>query len=184
MDKAAQTMIENLHKNTGKSLKEWIEIVKKSGAEKHKEIIEFLKTKHQLTYGFANLIALKFRKADAGSAASSESLIENQYKGKEALLPIFNKLIEECKGLGNDLEIAPKNSYVSLRRKKQFALIQPTTKNRLDLGLNVKGFEFTSRFEKSGSFNSMCTHRVRLNSVEEIDDSLLDSIRMAYTQAG
>ena len=37
-------MIENLRKNTGKSLEEWISIVKKTGIEKHGEIIKYLKS--------------------------------------------------------------------------------------------------------------------------------------------
>ena len=59
MDKATQTMIENLHKNTGKTLEEWIDIVKKQTFVKHGEIIKFLKEQHEFTHGFANLVARK-----------------------------------------------------------------------------------------------------------------------------
>lgn len=184
MDKATQTMIDNLNKNTGKTLEEWIKVVKNSGIEKHKEIIDFLKSEHKLTYGFANFIALKSRGTDSGSAENPESLVDHQYKDKESLLPIFKKLIEEIKKFGTDVEIAPKNAYVSLRRKKQFALIQPSTKDRVDLGLNIKDKDFTDRLEKSGSFNAMCTHRVRLESVEQVDSAVIDWVKDAYNQAG
>src|SRR5690606_20781178 len=121
MDKATQTMIEKLHKNTGKSLEQWIEIVKKQNFEKHGEIIKFLKEQHKFTHGFANLVAHKAKETDAGSAESTDDLIVAQYKGKEHLRPIYDQLISEIQAFGNDIEIAPKNAYVSLRRKKQFA---------------------------------------------------------------
>ena len=113
------TMIKNLEEKTGKSLEQWVAIVKKSGIEKHKAIIDFLKADHGFTYGFANLVAHKARKSDAGSAVSEDDLVAGQYKGKESLRPIYDKMIAELKKFGDDVEIAPKKAYVSLRRKKQ-----------------------------------------------------------------
>ncbi len=99
MDKATQTMIENLHKNTGKTLEEWISIVNKEKIEKHGDIIKFLKDIHGLTHGYANLVALKSKGSDAGSAENSEDLITAQYEGKEGLKAIYNKLITGIQGL-------------------------------------------------------------------------------------
>ena len=178
------TMIKNLEEKTGKSLEEWIAIVKKSGIEKHKAIIDFLKTDHGFSYGFANLVAHKARKSDAGSAASEDDLVTGQYKGKESLRPIYDKIIAEIKRFGNDVEIAPKKAYVSLRRKKQFAIVQPSTKTRVDVGINIKGKETTERLEASGSFNSMVSHRVRLSDIGAVDKSLINWIREAYEAAG
>ena len=50
-------MIENLQKNTGKSIDEWIKIAQSSKLEKHNAIIKFLKSEHGLTHGYANLVA-------------------------------------------------------------------------------------------------------------------------------
>ncbi|HDZ13798.1 hypothetical protein LCGC14_1241660, partial [marine sediment metagenome] len=127
MDKAAQTMIDNLHKNTGKTLEQWIAIVNKENFEKHVEIIKFLKGKHEFTHGFANLVAHKAKSTDAGSVENKDDLIVSQYQGKEHLKPIYEKLIKEILTFGNDIEIAPKKNYVSLRRKKQFAILNPAT---------------------------------------------------------
>jgi hypothetical protein len=85
IDKAMQTMIENLRKNTGKTLEQWIKIVSKENIPKHGEIIKFLKDNHRLTYGFANLIAHKSKGSDAGSANNQDELITKQYKGKNIL---------------------------------------------------------------------------------------------------
>ena len=84
---------------------------------------------------------------------------------------------------GNDIEIAPKKAYVSLRRNKQFALIQPSTKTRVDIGINLKGREPAGRLEASGSFNAMVSHRVRVAGVDEVDEELLGWLRAAYDAA-
>lgn len=183
VEKATQTMIENLHKNTGKTLEKWIEIVNNEKISKHGEIIKFLKEKVGLTHGFSNLIALKARNADAGSAENQDDLISNQYKGKEHFKPIYDKLISEIQSYGKDIEIAPKNTYVSLRRKKQFAILNPATKTRFEIGLNLKGQEPKGKLEAEKP-NSMCSHKINISNIAEIDNEILEWIKMAYSSAG
>ncbi|WP_221390911.1 DUF5655 domain-containing protein [Dyadobacter sp. NIV53] len=172
-------MEDTLPEKTGKTLEQWIEIVAESKIEKHKEIMAFLEAKYGLTYGFANFIALKARKSDAASHEETV-LVENQYKGKEILIPIYEKLIEEISGFGDDITITPKKDSVSLIRKKQFALIKPASKTRVDLGLKFKNKPTTDRLGDSGPFGAMCTHRVQIFSVDEIDGELLRWIKEAY----
>ena len=177
-----EKMIDNIEKNTGKPIGHWIEIAKKSRIEKHKELINHLKDEYGFTYGFANLVVHKAKSSDAGSVENSEDLINAQYTGKENLRPIYEKLISELNKLG-ELEIAPKKAYVSLRAKKQFALIQPSTKDRLDVGINSKILKPNERLELSGSFNSMCSHRVRLTNISQVDKELISWIKSAYEEA-
>ena len=94
-------MIENLHKKTGKTLQQWIEIVKKNFL-KHGEIIKFLKEQHEFTHGFANLVAHKANETDAGSAENQDELILKQYEGKEHLKPFYNLLKSEMSKFGKD----------------------------------------------------------------------------------
>lgn len=72
---------------------------------------------------------------------------------------------------------------LSLRRSKQFGLIQPSTATRVDVGLNLKGTAPKGRLEASGSFNSMCTHRVRLEAAKDVDAELIGWLRKAYDNA-
>lgn len=179
-----RTMIMNLKKKTGTSLEEWIRIVKASGLEKHGDIMKLLKGEHGLTHGFANMVTHKARQSDAGSAASTDDLVEAQYSGKEGLRPIYDSVIEQVKSFGSDVEIAPKKSYVSLRRAKQFGLLQPSTKTRFDIGLNLKGVEPEGKLEAAGSFNSMCTHRIRCEDVADLDAGVIAWLKQAYENAG
>lgn len=172
-------MEQGLLEKTGKSLEHWIAVVHKSGIEKHKEIIEYLKSEHGFTYGYANFVALKSKKSDAGSM-NDDDLLANQYKGKEDLKPIYEKLMEHIRKFGTDITVTPKKDSVSIIRKRQFALIKPATKTRIDLGLKIKDKPTAGRLENSGPFGTMCTHRVRLSSVAEVDGDVLSWLQEAY----
>ena len=179
MDKALQTMINNMPEKTGKSLTEWKQELKTKQFAKHSEAVKFLKEEHGLTHGFANTIVLLSKEENE----TPDDLVKNQYKGKEDLLPIYEKLLTTVKELGSDVIITPKKGSVSIIRKKQFMLIKPATKTRIDLGFKLKGKELTDRLENSGPFGTMCTHRVKISSPEEIDSELINWIAEAYEKA-
>jgi len=183
-EQAELTMIKNLEEKTGRSLAQWIKLAKASKLVKHGELVKMLKADHGLTHGYANLVAHKMLKSDAGSSDDAGSLIDGQYAGPKAgLRPIYDALIKTVNGFGSDVEVAPKKAYVSLRRKKQFAIIQPSTKDRVDVGMNLKGTTPTDRLENSGSFNAMVSHRVRVASKSEVDAELKCWLRAAYDAA-
>lgn len=179
MDKALQTMIDNMPEKTGKSLQEWIGILKTKGFEKHGEAVKFLKTEHGVTHGFANTIVTLSKDDNA----SEDDLVTAQYKGKEDLVPIYDGLIAHLKTLGDDVTITPKKGSVSIIRKRQFVLIKPATKTRIDLGFKLKGKPTTERLGDSGPFGTMCTHRVQLTSADEVDAELKDWIKEAYDES-
>ena len=141
MDKALLTMIDNMPSKTGKYLDEWKALLKKKSFSKHSEAVNFLKNEHAVTHGFANTIVTLSKE----ESHTPIDLVDNQYKGKENLIPIYENLLSVVKSFGNDITIAPKKTSVSIIRKKQFALIQPATKTRIDLGLKIKDKPMISR---------------------------------------
>lgn len=176
-------MIENMKAKTGKTLEQWLKISKASGLEKHGQIVKFLKSEHGMTHGFASLVAHKTLAA-GDDPPSGDDLVDQQYSGpKEGLRPIYEALISKVEGFGRDVEVAPKKSYVSLRRNKQFGLIQPSTKTRVDVGINLPGTPADDRLEASGSFNAMVSHRVRLTAAEQVDGELASWLKSAYDQS-
>ncbi len=177
-------MIENLKEKTGKSLADWLKIAGASKTAKHGELVNYLKKEHDVTHGYANLIAHKHFKSSAGEAANSDDLVTAQYSGAKAgLKPIYDALIAAIQKFGSDVEISPKKGYVSLRRSKQFGLIQPSTATRVDVGINLKGEKPTKRLEASGSFNAMVSHRVRVESLDAVDGELIGYLKRAYEGA-
>jgi predicted transport protein len=177
-----QSMLANLKDKTGNSLQEWLALTVPCSMQKHGELMKLLKGEHGVTHGFANLIAPQTLDARKDSSEETD-LVTVQYAGpKAALFPIYQALIAKIQTFGNDVELAPKKAYVSLRRNKQFALIQPSTKTRIDVGINLKDIEAQGKLENSGSFNGMVSHRVRLESIEDISPELIEWLHTAYLQ--
>src|SRR5260221_13888 len=136
-----EAKIRNIEQQYGKPLGEWIALVKESGLTKHTEIVAMLKSQYGMSHGSAHRVALKAREADAVSiakaaGASGRDPVAELYSGKKAgLKPLHDALMTAITTFGDDIELAPKKGYMSLRRRKQFAMIQPTTGTRIDLGL-------------------------------------------------
>jgi predicted transport protein len=184
IDPQLQTMIDNMPEKTGKSLEDWYGVIQKAGLEKHGEIMNLLKDEHGVTHGFANTITLLYRQQAEGGPPAEEDMVAAQYAGPKAgLKPIYDDVIKTIESFGKDVQIAPKKAYVSLRRSKQFGLLQPSTKTRLDIGLNLKDVEPQGKLEASGSFNSMCTHRIRIEEPGDFDAEVKDWLKQAYEQA-
>ena len=178
----AASMIANLQAKTGRSLDEWLALARASGEAKHGALVAWLKAEHGLTHGYANLVAHKTFASDAGSS-DGDALMEAMFAGpKAAMKPAYNRVAAIVSGL-EDAQFAPKKGYVSFRRSKQFGLAQPSTKDRLDLGLTLKGVEPSGRLEASGSWNAMVTHRVRIASADEIDAEVEGWIKQAWAAA-
>jgi hypothetical protein len=174
-----KSLYDNLPANTGKTLAEWFVILDATGLEKHGELLAALKNNHGLTHGFANAIVLAYRSQDA--APTGEELVAAQYTGaKSALVPVYDALVTAARTLGDDVEVSPKKSSVSLRRSKQFALIEAASAKRIQLGIQLKGEEPTERLQ---SWGGMCSHRVSVTSVDEVDDELVGWLREAYQRA-
>jgi predicted transport protein len=184
IDQALATQLANIEINSGKTLAQWTKIINDSGFEKHGELVNFLKAKHGFTHGNANTLVHVAKKSHAGASEDKDDLVEEQYKGKEELRAWYETLMKEISKFGDDIEVSPKKAYVSLRRKKQFAIIQPSTKTRLDVGLNIKGVPAGGIAESSGSWNAMCTHRIKVEEKGILNSELFSLIKKAYEQAG
>jgi predicted transport protein len=183
MEKAVSTMLENLKEKTGRSLDEWKTLISTSGLSKHGEIVKFLKETHSVTHGYASEIALKVLGSDADSTADTDELIVSQYKGKEHLKAYYDKLIAEIQQFDGEFEIAPKKTYVSLKRKKQFIVLNPASKTRFEIGFNLKGVEAQGKLEAEKP-NGICSHKINLTDLADIDQEVIDWIRMAFNNAG
>jgi hypothetical protein len=179
VDDAVQNQARNIEKATGRSMDEWVALVQASGKERHSDIVAWLKTEHGFSHGNANLVALTAKRGTV--TGGGDALIDAMYAGPKAQLrPLHDRVVELAKGLGPDVELAPKQAYVSLRRSKQFATVGPGPGGRLEIGLNLKGVEAAGRLEPS---SGMCTHRVRLASPEELDTEVIAWLREAYERA-
>jgi hypothetical protein len=188
LDQARATQLRNIEAKTGKSMEQLRKLLAGSGLAKHGELRSFAMEKLGLGYGDANTLVHLALASDGQSAAeasglSSEDVLAAIYADKKAALrPIHDALMTAIVRFG-DFEVAPKKGYVSLRRKKQFAMIGPGSATRVDLGLNMKDVEPTARLlaEKPGG---MCQYKVKLAAADEVDAEVVGWIRRAYDAAG
>lgn len=185
LDQAVQTQINNIQKKTGMSLDELSAIVKKSGLTKHGEIRDMLKEKLGLGHGDANTLVHVVLQSDGTRAAegkSADAVLDEIYSGAKAgFRPIHEKLMKEIQKFG-EFEIVPKKGYVSLRRKKQFAMIGPKTNTRFEVGINAKDFKKNARLLEQPK-GSMCNYIVNVSDAKEVDTELIAWIKSAFEGA-
>lgn len=180
MAKSPQEMLESMKAGllakTGKPLEHWVKLIKASGIEKHGEQIKLLKSEHGLGHGHANFVC---QAAKGRLDADGGEMLKAQYAAKPNLWPIYDAIVAYAETLGGDVNVDPKKTSVALRRSENFAVVTPATKSRVDLGINLKGEPGEGRLaeEKPGK---MCTHLVRLESVDEVDDEVKGWLKRAY----
>lgn len=110
-------------------------------------------------------------------------VLDEIYTGTKAdLRPIYDRLMDAIYQFG-EFEIAPKKGYISLRRKKQFAMIGPATNTRIEVGINIKSLAVHPRLVEMPA-GSMCNFKVKVTQVSEVDDELIAWVRQAYESAG
>jgi hypothetical protein len=188
VEKAYETQIKNIQAKTGKSLDELGALMQSSGLTKHGELRELFKQTLGLGHGDANtlvhvLLSSDGERAARASGASPDQVLDGIYTGgKAGLRPLHERLMAELEQLGA-FEVAPKKGYVSLRRKKQFAMVGPASKGRLEVGLNTKGLEPGERLIAMPA-GGMCAYKVYLSDAAELDAELLGWLRAAFEGAG
>lgn len=177
------TMLAKLPEKTGRPLEEWVPLLQAQPLHTRKERIAWLQQQHGLTGGYARVITEKAIELESGiTPLSPEQLLDAQYSGvKAALRPVYDHLAAVVRTLGNDVTLDPRKTYVAVNRAQQFALIQPTNRSRVDLGLRLRGIATTERLEEAPGFGSgSITHRVALACPEDIDGQVLGWLRAAY----
>lgn len=189
---ATITQLKNIQARTGKSIAELLAAVATSGAAKHGERRSWLMEQFKLGYGDANTVALFVGKPlpDLSGTASSTTAqavdgdpLDAIYTGaKAALRPLHEAVMLQVRAFGA-FEEAPKKSYISLRRKKQFAMVGPATKDSVEIGLNAKDLPTHARLKLQPP-GSMCNATTRITTAAEVDTLLQGWLRRAYDAAG
>lgn len=186
MDKAVATQLANIEKRSGKTLAELKALLQASGLAKHGELRDYLKRELGMGHGDANTMVHYALGSDGAAQAAGmdgDAVLDAIYTGpKAAMRPIHEALMAEIARFG-EFEIAPKKGYVSLRRKKQFAMLGPATNSRFEVGLNMKGVPGTERLLEQPA-GGMCSHKVRVADASEVDAELSGWLRQAFDSAG
>jgi len=187
VDQAYETQLKNIQAKTGKTLEQIYALIRDSGLARHGEIRDMLKRDLGIGHGDANTLTHFFIKSsDEGSAKQASTLddiVREIYAGPKAELHDIHEALMNAIARFGAFEISPKKGYISLRRRKQFAMIGPVTKTRVEVGLNMKGVEATPRLLAMPA-GGMCQYKVNVTNANEVDEELVGWIRQAYDRAG
>ena len=182
--KMFQSYLNNIQAKTGKTPDDFRTLAAKKGLTNYGEVVSWLKTEFALGHGHANLIAQLLTKADAFKAKPDDAL-EALFAGNKAdWRKAYDALAAKLKKFGDDVLLDPNRSYINLvRGTKKFGIVQISSADRMDIGIKLKGEAPTERFEASGSWNPMVTHRVRITDAKQIDKDVLAWLKRAYDAA-
>jgi hypothetical protein len=186
-----QKWVAELKSKTGRSMEEWIALVKKEGPKDEKSRREWLKSKHKFGTNSAWWIAEradgKGREEDTpeGYLAAAVRYVGEQYAGpKEKLRRIYEELLKLGKSLGEDVKACPCKTIVPLYRKHVFAQIKPTTNTRIDLGFALAHYKgrLPERLIDTGGLakKDRITHRIEITAAEQIDGEMKKWLKTAY----
>jgi hypothetical protein len=183
-----QKVIAGMKEKTGRSLEEWVALVKKDGPADEKKRREWLKTKHGLGTNYASWIAERsVGKGDDGNPEHylkrADEYVKEMYSGAKAgLKPIYDALLKLGRSLGSDVTVCPCQTMVPLYRNHVFAQIKPATRTRIDLGLALKDTKTPKRLINTGGFakKDRITHRIEITSLAEIDEEVKRWLKRAY----
>lgn len=184
-----QRWVADLPEKTGKSLDQWIALVKKSGPSTGTERREWLKTRHKLGTNAASWIAQRAEGKGAEDAdptaylEAAEKYVAQMFSGSKAVLrPIYDELLQLGLKQGKDVKACPCQTIVSLYRNHVFAQIKPTTRTRIDFGFALQDTKATGRLIDTGGYakKDRITHRIPITSIEDIDDEVKRWLKTAY----
>jgi len=166
-----------LHERTGQDLDTWNGRITSEGFTSEQQLRTWLMEQGVTGYAQSLLVMERFG-YPAFFLASADELIEGQYADRPQLRPIFDALIDATAGLG-EVVIQTRKTYVSLvTPRRTFARIQPTTKQRVDLGLRLEG-QPGGRLTPSKIHETMPL-QISLTKLDEVDVEVLDWLQQAY----
>jgi hypothetical protein len=179
-----QAYLDNIKAKTGKTPDDFAKLAAKKGWTTHGEIVAWLKSDFALGHGHATAIAGVLLKSGARKASPVQKM-DALFSGKKTeWRKACDNLISQIRQFGPDVVVQANKTYVNLLRStKKFGILQPSSADRLDIGIKRKGKDSGGRFETAGKWNSMVTHRVRVANPKEIDAEVLSWLKSAYEAA-
>jgi hypothetical protein len=185
-----QKWLAELKEETGRSMEEWLALVKSEGPKDERSRRDWLKSKHKLGTNKASWIAERaegkgWEDTPEAYLKAAVEYVEEQYAGpKEKLRPIFDELLKLGKSIASDVKACPCRTIVPLYREHVFAQIKPTTNSRIDLGFALTHYKgkLPKRLIDTGGLakKDRITHRIEITAAEQIDGEVKKWLKTAY----
>jgi hypothetical protein len=179
-----------LRRQTGQSVDDWNVRIQETGISSRDELMNWLKTRNINGYAQQLLIMERFGYPEF-LLKTADELVDEQFADRQHLRPVFDEVIEVGTGIAHQglVEVQARKTFVTLRTKRRkFAMIKPSTKTRVDLGLRIvdlhSGHErFAARLQSAKLLrDDTMTHRIPLTRLEDVDDEVCYWLAVAYEQ--
>jgi len=176
-----QAYLDNIQKKTGKTPDDFKAMAAEKGLTKAGEITAWLKADFGLGPGHAMAIVHLIVHEEDRKASADDKITMLFTSNKAKWRKSFDEIAETIKGFGPDVTTSPGQTYINLLRSgKKFAIVQPSSGERLDIGIKLKGAAAQGILEEAGTWNAMVTHRVRISEPGQIDQELFKWLKKAY----
>jgi hypothetical protein len=184
-----QKWIAELPAKTGRTLQDWLHLVKEEGPPTEAERRQWLKEKYGLGTNGAWWIAERAEgkgteeDSPEGYLQAAAEWVEAMYAGPRAgLRPLHDRLLQLGRSLGPDVRVCPCQTIVPLYRNHVFAQIKPATRTRIDFGLALGDTKAAGRLIDTGGLakKDRITHRIPITSLAEIDAEVERWLKKAY----
>ncbi len=185
MSNEKERFIHRIEQTTKTTFEDITRLVDESKLVKHSDIRTFISEKLGLTYGDANTLTHYVLKSDGQSLVEGKSfdqILDEIYSDKKSeLLPIHHKIMSLVESFGS-FEVIPKKGYLSLKQKRQFMMIGPKSNTRIEIGINLKDLLENDRFIPQPK-GSMCQYIVKISNIDDVNNELIEILRLAYDQS-
>lgn len=184
-EQMAAGLAAKMAERTGRDFGEWVRLVVESGIEGEQAQRAWLRKEHGLTMPNAFAIVDSVSRRAGVRPPTLDETLAAQYAGaKAALRPIYDRIAAIVTAFGGDVDVQPRQTYISFVRRRQFATVAPATKTRVDLGLRLDGVPPEGRLEPAKSTGGgMTTHRVALAAAADVDAVVEQWLALAYDRA-
>jgi hypothetical protein len=171
-----------LEDRTGAGVADWNRRVRDTGIDSEPVLRSWLAAQGVTGYGQMLLVMERFGYPEF-LLASADDLVDGQYADRAALRAIFDRIVVVSAALG-EFHVQARKTYVSLvTPRRTFAIVRPTTRKRVDLGLRLADVPPGGRLEPARSLgNDDIRLRIGLAAPDEVDDEVVDWLRRAYEE--
>jgi hypothetical protein len=135
-----QAYLDDVEAKTGKTPDDFAKLADQKGLDKHGDIVKWLEADFELGHGHATAIAGVLMKRGAPKATTDKNFRH------------WESLIQQLQKFGPDLSVSVGGTYINLLRAgRKFGILQPSSGERLDIGIKLKGVLPEHQFELAGN---------------------------------
>lgn len=178
-----QEFIQTAKEKTGKTLEQWLPVIKAGGLSRQMEITNWLKAEHHLNHMQAQLLAGLYLNNGKPVYQNENALLDNQFAKAEAMRPLFEAISKKILSLFPDTQLIPKKTYLSFTATREFAAIN-IKPAEIRLGMDLGDMDFDDLVQKTKLAGPMprISHMAIITDIRQFDNKLIELLQLSYNR--